>query len=124
VNRLLCILFLLPLPACFNPRYGHLDIELHSAPPVPVHVNSERVELPVGVAIAIDVAPISGNDYEYFKEDEVELDAEDRKVLRVDPTENPRRFVLTGVSVGDTCVTVRVLGEEHECIDASVLPSP
>lgn len=125
MNRLLCCLFLLlPAPACFNPEYDRLEIELHSAPPVPVHINSEQIELPVGVAVAVEVAPISGNDYEYFKEDEVELDTEDRKILRVDPTENPRRFVLTGVSAGDTCMTVRVLGERHECIDATVLPSP
>jgi hypothetical protein len=122
VNRLICCLPLL-LGAC-HAMYGHLEVELYSSPPVAVRVTGTDIELPVGVAVAIDVAPISGNDYEYFKEDQVELDSEDRKILRVDPTENPRRFVLTGVGVGDTCVTVKVLGEQEECIPATIRAEP
>ncbi len=123
MNRHFFILSLLLLPAC-HPMYGHLEIELYSSPPVPVRVSGEEVELPVGVAIAVDVEPKSGNDYEYFKDDEVELDSEDRQILRVDPTENPRRFVLTGVKVGKTCINVEVLGEQGECIPATVQATP
>jgi len=123
VNRSIFILSLLLLPAC-HPMYGHLEVDLYSSPPVPVRVSGEEIELPVGVAIAVDVEPKSGNDYEYFKDDEVELDSEDRQILRVDPTENPRRFVLTGVKVGKTCITVEVLDEQGACIPATVQAAP
>ncbi len=119
MNRLIALSLLL-LAAC-HPTYGHVELTLYSSPPVPVRVESDEVELPVGVAVAIDVEPKSGNDYEYFKDDEVTLDTEDRQILRVDPTENPRRFVLTGVKAGQTCVVVEVFGEREECIPATVL---
>lgn len=123
MNRLLARLPLLLLPAC-NPMYGHLEVELASSPPVPVRVTGLDIEVPAGVAIAVDVAPISGNDYEYFKTDEVVLSADDRQILRVDPTADPRRFVLTGVAPGDTCVVVEVVGEREECIPAVVTAAP
>lgn len=122
MNRYLSPLLLL-LPAC-HPAYDHLELDLHSSPPVPVRVEDGDVELPVGVAIVIDVKPISANNYEYFDEDEVDLDAEDRKILRVDPTGDPRRFVLTGVSVGETCIRIEVQGEREDCVPASVQPAP
>ncbi len=120
MNRFIALSLLLLAAAC-HPTYGHVDLTLYSSPPVPVRVESDEVELPVGVAVAIDVEPKSGNDYEYFKDDEVTLDTEDRQILRVDPTENPRRFVLTGVKAGQTCVVVEVFGEREECIPATVL---
>lgn len=120
MNRIIALSLLLLAAAC-HPTYGRVDLTLYSSPPVPVRVESDEVELPVGVAVAIDVEPKSGNDYEYFKDDEVTLDTEDRQILRVDPTENPRRFVLTGVKAGQTCVVVEVFGEREECIPATVL---
>lgn len=123
MNRRFFALLLLALPAC-NPMYGHLEIDLASSPPVPVRIRNDEIEVPVGVAVAVAVEPKSGNDYEYFKDDEVELDTEDRQVLRVDPTADPRRFVLTGVRPGQTCITVDVLGEREECIPATVLAAP
>mgnify|MGYP000614946603 CR=1 FL=1 len=123
MNRLLRLSLFLLLPAC-HPAYDHLEIDLVSAPPVPVRVESDEIELPVGVAIVVDVEPKSANDYEYFKDDEVELDPQDRQVLRVDPTADPRRFVITGVKVGQTCIDIEVLGEREQCVPATVQASP
>lgn len=123
MNRIIALSLLLLAAAC-HPTYGHVELTLKSSPPVPVRIDSDEIELPVGVAVAVEVEPRSGNDYEYFKDDEVTLDTEDRKVLRVDPTANPRRFVLTGVAAGETCVVVEVFGDREECIPAVVQAAP
>lgn len=118
MKRLLCLLTL-GLTAC-GPRYDRLEVELYSTPPTPVRVSGNEFEIPVGISAAISVAPVSDARFEYYEDDEVVLDSDDRETLRVDPTDNERRFVLTGVSPGKTCVWVEVLGEREECIPAVV----
>lgn len=112
------------LAAC-GPRYDGVDITLHSEPPVPVRVSDNEFELPAGIAVAIDVKPLSSNQFDYYESDQLELRSDDRQVLRVEPTENPRRFILIGVAPGDTCVQLEVDYQNHGCIPAAVLaPAP
>ena len=119
MKRLFSVSLLL-LAAC-GPRYDGITLELYSAPPVPVRVHAEEIELSAGVAAAVDVKPLSSNQFDYYETDQVDLRSQDRAILRVEPTENPRRFVLIGVAPGETCVDVEVDYEDHGCIPATVL---
>lgn len=119
MNRLVLALSLLAVPAC-APEYDHVNVELYSSPPVPVSISGTHIDLPVGLAIVVEIEPISRGRIEYVNSDEVVLDAEDREILRADPTEHPRRFVLVGVAPGETCVVVEVLGDREDCIPATV----
>ena len=114
--------FVLPvlLTAC-GPRYDGITLELYSAPPVPVRVHAEEIELSVGVAAAVDIKPLSSNQFDYYESDQIDLRSQDRDILRVEPTENPRRFVLIGVAPGETCVDIEVDYEDRGCIPAAVL---
>ncbi len=119
-------LFALPLllAAC-GPRYDGVEITLHSEPPVPVRVSDNEFELPTGIAVAIDIKPLSSNQFDYYQTDQLDLRSDDRQTLRVEPTENPRRFILIGVAQGDTCVQLEVDYQDRGCIPATVLaPAP
>lgn len=120
---LLSVLSALTLAAC-APEYDHVEIELYSSPPEPVRISGASIEIPAGIAVAVEVEPISRGRIEYVNDDEVELDSEDRSILKADPTEHPRRFVLIAVEPGETCVIVEVLGNREDCIPATVLASP
>ena len=52
------------------------------------------------------------------------LRSQDPGVLRVEATEDPRRFVLVAVGPGETCVEVEVVNEAQGCIPATVLAAP
>ena len=119
MKRIYLLPFLL-LAAC-GPRYDGIELELYSAPPVPVRVHATEIELSVGIAAAIDVRPLSSNQFDYYDSDQLDLRSQDRAVLRVEPTGNPRRFVLIGVAPGETCVDIEVDHDERGCIPATVL---
>jgi len=123
VNRLLPLLALLAAVGC-QPRFDGLEVTLYSNPPVPVRVSDQEIEMSVGLAVAIDVEPQSSTRFGYYTDDPMTLRSQDRAVLRVEPTENPRRFVLVAVSPGDTCVEIEVLNDDHGCIPATVLAAP
>ena len=114
------LLPLLLLAAC-GPRYDGLEFKLHTEPPVPVRISGEEIELPVGIAVAVDVTPLSSGRFDYYESDQLDLDPEDRSVLRVEPTGDPRRFIMIGVSPGETCVEVEVDYDRHGCIPARVI---
>lgn len=123
-RSLLALAPLALLAAACGPRYDGVDIKLHSEPPVPVRVSDNEFELPTGIAVAIEVKPLSSNQFDYYQTDQLDLRSDDRGVLRVEPTENPRRFILIGVSPGETCVELEVDYEERGCIPATVLAPP
>lgn len=119
MKRLLPLL-LLGLAAC-GPRYDGLTITLNSEPPLPVNINDTVIELPVGIAVVIDVYPLSSTRFDYYESDQLALRSEDRDVLRVEPTSEPRRFIVIGVTPGETCVAVEVDHDDHGCIPARVV---
>ncbi len=108
------------LTAC-GPRYDGIELELYSAPPVPVRINAHEVELESGLAVAVTVTPLSSTEFDYYDDDQLALRSRDRGVLRVEPTEHPRRFVLVAVSPGDTCIDIEVDHDDRGCIPARVL---
>ncbi len=109
--------------AC-QPHYDGLELTLSSEPPVPVRISGEEIELPVGIAVAVEVEPQSSGRFNYYEDDPLELRSQDREILRVEVTEDPRIFVLVGVSPGETCVEIEVVGEDHGCIPATVIAAP
>lgn len=123
MNRLLPLFALLAAAAC-QPHYDGIELTLTSTPPVPVRVSGEEIELPFGIAVAVDVEPQSSARFNYYEDDPLELRSQDRDILRVERTEDPRIFVFVGVSPGETCVDIEVVHEDHGCIPATVIAAP
>lgn len=115
------LIALLLLTAACGPRYEGIELTLHSEPPAPVLLDDQEIEVPVGIAVAVDVKPLSSGRFEYLVTDQLDLRSQDRDVLRVEPTENGRRFVFVGVAAGETCVEIEVDYDEHGCIPARVV---
>lgn len=112
---------LLLLAAGCGPHYEGIALTLHSEPPVPVRIDDQEIEIPAGIAVAVDVKPLSSGRFEYLVTDPLELRSQDRDVMRVEPTEDSRRFVFVGVAPGDTCIEIEVDYDDHGCIPARVV---
>jgi hypothetical protein len=123
VKRLLPLFTLLAATAC-QPRYDGIELTPITTPPVPVRIDAEEIEMSVGIAVGVDVKPLSSARFEYYSDDPLSLRSQDRAILRVEPTENPRRFVFVAVGPGTTCIDIEVVREEHGCIPATVLAAP
>jgi hypothetical protein len=106
-----------------SPRYAGLEFDVQFVPPVPVSVESDRIELIAGLAVKVGVDPISASATDYSGRDLVTLRAEDADLLAVYGTEDAREFVLVGLREGDTCLQVKINREERECIEVRILPS-
>lgn len=112
-------LALLFLAAC-EIEYAGLDFDVQSSPPVPVSIESDRIEIPAGIAIQVAVRPLSEGE-PYSASDHVLLRSDDPEVLAVYATTNGRQFVLVGLRKGKTCLQVKINRHEKECIDVRVL---
>lgn len=107
-----------------HPIYDGVEFEVESAPPSPVSIESDRIELVVGVAVKVSAEPISRSDVDYRDRDAFALRSDNPDILEVYNTETDRTFVLVGVAEGRTCLEVKVNRRERECIDVRVLPGP
>ena len=115
-----CTLYAL---ACVpDEKYDGLSFDVQSAPPVPVSVESDRIELVSGIAVKVKVKPESDG-RSYSSKDLVTLRAEDDTTFEVYGSEDPREFVLVGLREGSSCLEVRINRREEECIEVRVLPS-
>lgn len=123
MKRLTSLLLLLAATAC-QPRYDGIELTPFTTPPVPVRIDGEQIEMSVGIAVGVDVKPLSSARFDYYSDDPLALRSQNRDILRVEPTENPRRFVFVAVSPGETCVDIEVVHEDHGCIPATVLAAP
>ena len=104
-----------------GPHYVGVSFEPKSAPPVPVSFESDRIEIPVGIAVQVEARPESSGEA-YDKNDQLLLRADDEDLLGVYATENERQFVFVGLREGNTCLEVRLNRSERECIDVRVVP--
>lgn len=113
-----------------------LDVTFESAPPDDVVVSFDRIELHVGIAVGVTVAPREDGE-PMDAATPVELVSRDPSVLEVAPgvpdppdpeaekdDEPPpnRHFVLVGVAHGSTHVLLRVDGDDEKEIPATVEP--
>lgn len=121
-NKFTIALCALALAACIrDEKYDGVTFVIQSAPPVPVSVESDRIELVAGIAVKIEVKPHSGG-RSYSSKDVVALRANDNLIFEAYGAEDPREFVLVGLREGDSCLEVRVNRREEECIEVRVLP--
>lgn len=123
MNRLLALFALLAATAC-GPHYDGLELTPFTTPPVPVRIDGTEIEMSVGIAVGVDVKPLSSARFGYYSTDPLSLRSQDRAILRVEATEDPRRFVFVAVSPGTTCVDIEVVHEDQGCIPATVLAAP
>jgi len=107
------------LSAC-GPQYQTITFELRSQPPIPVRISADEIELPVGIAVSVHATLESSTRIEFVNDDALDLDSQDRDILLSDATPGAHNFVLVGVAVGETCLTVEVEHEEQECIPVRV----
>ena len=119
---LLSVLGLLALGCDEGTRYAGMTFEPQSSPPIPVSIESDRIEIPVGIAVKVKATPESTGD-EYKENALLSLRAEDDDLLAVYATEKEREFVFVGLREGETCLEVRVNRTERECIEVEVLPA-
>lgn len=122
-TRLMFALAALTLMACVrDEKYDGLAFDIESSPPVPVSIESDRIDLIAGIAVKIEVAPRSAG-RSYSSKDQVNLRADDSDIFEVYGAENPREFVLVGLREGETCLEVRINRRLEECIEVRVLPA-
>ncbi len=118
MTRLLA-LALLALAGC-HPMYAGLEIRLYTSTAEHVVVTDQQIELTAGVAVAIEVLPISGNRREYDDDDLLDLRSEREDIVLAGPSERQGWFVLVGIAPGETCVAVVIDSEREDCIPARV----
>ncbi|HEX6240157.1 MAG TPA: hypothetical protein VFZ61_04670 [Polyangiales bacterium] len=104
-----------------GPHYVGVSFEPQSAPPVPVSFEPDRIEIPVGIAVEVEVRPESSGEA-YDKHDLLVLRADDEDLLGVYATEDERQFVFVGLREGETCLEVQLNRQQRECIDVRVVP--
>ena len=101
--------------------YAGLEFDVQSAPPIPVSIESDRIELTAGIAVQVEVEPLSSG-RSYTDNDVVTLRADDDDLLAVYSGEHAREFVLVGLREGRTCLEVKINRHQEECIDVRILP--
>jgi hypothetical protein len=117
------------LSSCTSADYGGLEVTQQSNPPlelngVDVEVSSREIRLPVGIAVLVKVLPVSGNDQPYTANDELELSSQNPSVFGAFETDRSTRVVLTGASVGRSCLRVVINGEQQDCLSVVVVEQP
>ncbi|MCA9711987.1 MAG: hypothetical protein KDK70_39490 [Myxococcales bacterium] len=82
----------------------------------------DRIEIPEGQAVLIEVRPLSSNPYEDYEAfDLVDLRSFNENTLFVAPTPKTDQFVLAGAGLGTTVLRVLVNDEEVDTLDAAVV---
>lgn len=122
MNRKQRVVFVaLMLGACAEGKeYSGLSFDIQSAPPVPVSVESDRIEIPVGIAVQVEVEPLSHGRH-YSSEDLLTLRADDPDLMGVYAGQHDREFVLVGLREGSTCLEVKINRHQEDCIDVRVV---
>lgn len=111
------------LIACIRDQdYAGLEFDVESAAPVPVSIESDRIELVAGIAVKVEIKPLSDG-RSYSSKDQVTLRADDSEIFTVYGAERAREFVLVGLREGESCLEVRINRDEEECIEVRVLPA-
>jgi hypothetical protein len=101
-------------------NYAGLEFEVLSAPPVPVSVGRNGIELFVGVAVKLEATPQSSG-REYSKKDRLDLRGSSAELLSVYASEDEtRQFVLVALRPGDTCLEVLINRHSEECIPTRI----
>lgn len=109
---------------CLQAEFGELTVEQRSSPPLAVDVDDEQVELPVGIAVALKVKPVSSNRQKYTANDELELSSDNPSVMDAFQIDETSEVIVTGVRAGNTCLRVIVNHGQVACLDVRVVEQP
>ena len=109
---------------CVQPEFGELRVEQRSFPPLAVEVDDEQVVLPVGIALALKVKPVSGNRQKYTSNDELEFSSDNPSVMDAFQIDQTSEVIITGVRTGNSCLRVIVNHGEVACLDVRVIEQP
>ncbi len=91
--------------------------------PSAIVLTGKRIVVTEGIAVLIEVEPVSGSRRDFEYDTKIELESEDREVFKALPTDEDDQFVLIGVTPGETCMNVRVADAHRECISVQVYAS-
>jgi hypothetical protein len=120
--NLLAVWAVLALGCNSSPHYDGLSFELQSSPPQPASFESDRIEVPAGVAVKVKVKPLSRGEH-YDADALLILRPNNAERLAVYDTMEDHAFVFVGLREGETCLRVEIDREEQECLEVRVLPA-
>jgi len=103
-----------------KPEYESLSIEPKTNAPKAMTLNEERIVITEGIAVLVEVEPVSGSRRDFGYDTKIELESKDDEVFEALPTDDDDEFVLIGVTPGETCMDVWVADEHRECISVQV----
>lgn len=82
----------------------------------------DRIEIPEGQAVIIEVRPLSSNPYEDYAEfDLVDLESFNENTLFVAHAPEKDQFVLAGAGLGSTVLRILINDVEEDTLDATVV---
>jgi hypothetical protein len=102
------------------PEFETLVIDQKSSPPARVRLGGDVIVVPPGIAVVVEVEPKSASREEYDDDADVDLLSADARIFDVVPGTEDREFAFVGVTAGETCMQVRIDGDEVDCIDVRV----
>ncbi len=118
LTMLAAILGALSSTAC-GPTFDHLDFEPLTHPPAQVVLTAEHIEIPAGIAVAVDPKAMAVDGE--IDGAQISLRSEDPSVFDVDP-EIDQGFVIYGIAEGEASLGVVVDGETKRGIPVTVMP--
>jgi hypothetical protein len=119
----LAVAFAGTLSAGCHSEFERVEFQVRSSAPVHTEIDSDHVDIRVGIAAGVIAIPIADGK-EMDDDDDLALYAEDPEVLGLDPTVEHRSFVFYGKSPGTTAVRIFVNDDYAGKIDAQVTNQP
>lgn len=120
-SRLAAVSLLSVAAGACDAEYKEIDLQIVTSPPsdAEVSISSKNIQVPVGVAVAVNAKPISKK-YDYDSDDKLSVESRNEAIFRVEKTLEKRMFVMWGANPGKTCMAVLVNGKEKDCVDVTV----
>jgi hypothetical protein len=110
-NALLVLVSLSTLALGCEPNLESVTITQVTSPPLAVVVTGTRIEIPEGIAVAVDVV---GTNDEGDTETDIEIPSPTSSALEAYSTDTGSRFVLCGNEPSTGQVTFRAMGTKGE----------
>lgn len=109
------------LQGCTSAKFGELEIEQQSWPPLPIEVSASGLTIPVGIAVKFKVKPVSDSTQQYTSNDELRFESANRSIAGVFQIEETSQVVITGARVGSACMRVLVNDAQVDCLQLTIV---
>lgn len=119
-HRLLGLLILGLFIASCHPEFDYLDIDIVSGTPFPVIVERNKIRMPSGTTIIVEVEPESSRRKDYPSSADVELVSENSEVFEVREGMKEREFSFSAITPGVTVMKVYIDGHKEDSISVTV----